>query len=214
MALKPACPATGSGRGCLADFSQQEVIHGRLKGVTIGDLQEMTEEELNDNERSYLTTRRWVLDMFDDWGPDDGRYQSRVLGQFPKQSEHALISLEWLENAMEPAKDPGVLVDVGIDVAGPGEDETVMYFACGSAILDMKVFPHSDPRGECMAALRPWHGRLGHLNIDSIVNRLQLRFALQGSGLQGQHGERRGDAQHARAGRQGEVRAPEGSALL
>lgn len=104
--------------------------------------------------------------MFEDWGPDDPRYQSRVLGQFPKQSEHALISLEWLENAMQPAKDPGGLVDVGIDVARPGEDETVMYFVCGSAILDMKVFPQADPRGECIAALRPWHGRLGYLSID------------------------------------------------
>ncbi len=52
-------------------------------------------------------------------------WQSRVRGQFPIQAEDALISLAWLERARNTRQAAIGKLSVGIDVAGPGEDETV-----------------------------------------------------------------------------------------
>jgi hypothetical protein len=62
-------------------------------------LLEMSEGELNDNSRPYLTTRRWVKEKSLEWGPAHPLWESRVLGNFPQQSENALLSLTWLEQA-------------------------------------------------------------------------------------------------------------------
>jgi phage terminase large subunit len=63
------------------------------------DLVDLSEEELDDNVRPYLTTRRWVREKFLEWGPGHPLWEARVLGNFPSQSEDALLSLAWLEAA-------------------------------------------------------------------------------------------------------------------
>jgi hypothetical protein len=69
-------------------------------------------------------------------------YRARVLGEFPGQSEMSVYSLTWIERASrEPdlaAPNNGV-IQVGIDVAGPGEDETVMVARVGGAIIAQQV---------------------------------------------------------------------------
>src|SRR5882672_6944657 len=59
----------------------------------------MPESELDDNPLPYLTTRRWVKEKHQEWGPGHPLWESRVLGNFPQQSEDALLSLAWLEAA-------------------------------------------------------------------------------------------------------------------
>ena len=49
------------------------------------------------------------------------------MGDFPSQSPDALLSLAWLERAQRDTRTYEGKVDIGIDVAGPGEDETVMW---------------------------------------------------------------------------------------
>ena len=49
------------------------------------------------NPRPYLVSRRWVYEKFWEWGEQSPLWQARVRGQFPTQSEDALISLAWLE---------------------------------------------------------------------------------------------------------------------
>ncbi len=81
--------------------------------------------------RPYLITRRWVREMWDecDQNPQHPFWQARVLGEFPSQADDALYPLAWLERArrqwLEMPEDGTALV-AGIDVAGPGEDETVL----------------------------------------------------------------------------------------
>lgn len=144
-----------------------------LFGLTIADLLKMEAEcphELDNNERPYLTTRRWVLDRYKEWGEDHPLYQSKVLGLFPEQSEYSLLSLAWLELAkLREIKtkelDP---VHAGLDVAGPGEDETVLTIRCGSQILFTKSWAQEDPRGEVVAQLTAFKSRLKAVNVDCI----------------------------------------------
>ena len=131
-----------------------------LKGLTIEDLQAMPIDEggpLDENERPYLTTRRWVLEKWKDWGPDSPEFQSRVLGRFPTQSRDALISLTWLEEAAtRELRESSEGYIAGIDVAGAGKAETVLYVRQGPNVVCMEAWPDADPLGKLMQALEPY----------------------------------------------------------
>ncbi len=143
-----------------------------LNGLTIEDLKRFAAEspdELDNNIRPYLTTRRWVYDMYTEYGEEHPLYQSRVLGRFPEQSANSLISLAWCEQARtREAAAPTGKIDVGLDVAGPGEDETVYVARDGAHILDMTAWPSEDPRGEVVAKLNPIKDKLRSVNVDCV----------------------------------------------
>ncbi len=85
-------------------------------------------------------------------------WEARVLGQFPTQADDALISLAWLDEA---ARRPACRLrragcTAGLDVAGPGEDETVLVTRGGRAILDVAGVGKADPRGAVAATLAPY----------------------------------------------------------
>ena len=145
--------------------------------VTVGsgrDLLSIPDDELDRNQRSYLTSRRWVKEKFEEWGVDSPLFQARVLGNFPSQSEDALISLVWLEQARNRNVDeiPSGDIFYGIDVAGPGEDETVLCRRVGNAITKLKAFSSADPRGPVLAELREDLAarrlKPGSVRVDSI----------------------------------------------
>jgi phage terminase large subunit len=116
----------------------------------------------------YLVTRRWVYEKFWEWGEQSPLWQSRVRGQFPEQSEDSLIALSWLESARCEPADTGERVVVGIDVAGPGKDETVVTVRCGGSILEQRFWADADPRGQVVNLLNRWKSRLEAVNVDSI----------------------------------------------
>src|SRR5437016_6492136 len=72
-----------------------------LAGLDLESLLALNDDELDENVRPYLTTRRWVKEKYHEWGPGHPLWESRVLGNFPKQSQDALISLTWLEQAKQ-----------------------------------------------------------------------------------------------------------------
>jgi hypothetical protein len=120
------------------------------------------------NPRPYLVSRRWVYEKLWEWGEQSPLWQARVRGQFPTQSEDALISLAWLESARAPAVDTGERVVAGIDVAGPGKDETVVTVRCGDVILEQGFWTDADPRGRVVQLLNKWRSRLEAVNVDAI----------------------------------------------
>lgn len=139
-----------------------------LAGLTLQSLIELPEDELDRNPRPYLTTRRWVKERLVSWGEKNPRFQARVFGNFPDQAEDALLSLTWLEKAKyseAPASEP---VRAGLDVAGPGEDETTLTVRKGPRIVLHESWPQEDPRGEVVAALEPFRAELEAVNVDSI----------------------------------------------
>lgn len=149
-----------------------------LDGVTLEDLKAIPfnkdeqlsaehEAFLSHSPRPYLTTRRWVWEKLHTWGEQSPLWEARVRGQFPTQSEDALIALAWLETAKTieaQRKDEPVIA--GLDVAGPGEDETVLRIRQGADVLDQYVWSIPDPRGEVVAALKEWD--VAKVNVDSI----------------------------------------------
>jgi hypothetical protein len=139
-----------------------------LEGITLDNLLEMSEQELNINPCPYLTSRRWVKEKFLEWGPGHPLWEARVVGNFPLQSDSALLSLTWLEQAkLREIQEEGEFF-AGLDVGGPGEDETVLCVRRGPRIVLLQAWSHSDPRGEVLAALRPFEGKLKNINVDSV----------------------------------------------
>jgi hypothetical protein len=126
---------------------------------------------LDANPVPYLATRRWVLEMYHKYGLDHPFYQSRVLGNFPAQSEDSLFSLEWLERNRELVAVPETRrLKGGLDVAGPGENETALVLLDGPNIVFRESWTDADARGKVVAALRPFMQAevLANLNVDSV----------------------------------------------
>jgi phage terminase large subunit len=143
--------------------------------MRLDELRALTAEELAIAPRPYLVTRQWVREKLEQWGEESPLFASRVRGAFPAQSEDALISLAWLERAAIPVDPIPYLADpivAGVDVAGPGEDETVLTLrTAGRApyrILSIQVWASADPRGAVVAALAPYRDRLVNVNVDAI----------------------------------------------
>lgn len=113
-----------------------------LKGLTLEQLLALPEHELDDNERPYLITRRWVRDRYYEWGEKNPHWQSRVRGQFPDQSEDALIPQSKITEAHQRVLmvHPDTAYDAGLDVAGPGDDETVLWVRQGPRLVTMQAW--------------------------------------------------------------------------
>jgi phage terminase large subunit len=128
---------------------------------------------LAENVRPYLITRGYIAEKLDEWGEEDPRFQARVRGQFPDNSEYAVFALSWLERSQRALLRPGLLgpLRAGVDVAGPGEDETVCYVMDASRqVMGMKAWTHRDPRGDLIAFLNGFGGpgRFDAVNVDVI----------------------------------------------
>ena len=125
-----------------------------LAGLTMESLLALPEDELDIAPMPWLTRRRWVKEMYFKWGPTNPRFMSRVLGEFPSQSQWAVFSLDWIEHArrepteaeMERAK--GCVIQVGIDVAAGGDDETAACARVNGVILAREAWRDEDPRGK------------------------------------------------------------------
>jgi hypothetical protein len=58
-------------------------------------------------------------------------------------------------------------VTAGLDVAGPGEDETVLVLVEGSHVLALQAWTEADPRGAIAVALAPYRQRLEAVQVDA-----------------------------------------------
>src|SRR2546429_90824 len=169
IASGPFYDAFTANRGGWATFTISAFDSPNLQGLTLEELLALPDDELDRALRPYLVTRRWVREKYAEWGPGHPLWEARVLGQFPRQAEDALISLAWLEAAsLRTESDARGPLCAGLDVAGPGEDETVLVVREGSRIVSQLCWTKSDPRGEVVAALAPYRGRLGAVDVDAV----------------------------------------------
>jgi hypothetical protein len=146
---------------------EDEARPGRQLGLE--DLLALPDDRLDHSPRPYLISRRFVLEKYHEWGEDGALWQSKVRGRFPEQGEDALLSLSWLEAASrrEIPEEPDHEWEAGVDVAGPGEDETVLVIRQGPVIRYQQWWAKADPRGEVLAALRPFGDRLKRIKVDT-----------------------------------------------
>jgi hypothetical protein len=78
-------------------------------------------------------SKAWIQDRLDEYGArDTPLFKSKVLGEFPEQATDSLINLGWVTRAqryVEGEKDDGRGTTLGLDVAGEGDDLTVLFAA-------------------------------------------------------------------------------------
>ena len=134
----------------------------RLDGSTVTeeDLLSMSAEDIAYTPFPSLITRAWVRERLIVWGNKHPKYLSRVLGQFPSEDPYSCFPLAWVERARrEPTEEEVRLairlgwLQVGIDVAGAGSDETTLCVRCGGIVLEQHAWPNPDPRGPVLAIL-------------------------------------------------------------
>jgi hypothetical protein len=108
-----------------------------------------------------LITREWVAERFRIWGPKHPKYVARVLGEFPSDDSASVFPLSGIERARREftaagraeAQNRNASIQVGIDVAGAGADETVLIARVGGMILGQRFWSEPNPRGAVMAEL-------------------------------------------------------------
>lgn len=123
-----------------------------------------------------IVSRRWVREMMEELNADpnvpedqqDPLWQSKVRGQFPKQSEDAVIWLAWIERcAGQPRPDePEAFLTAGVDPAAGGDNETAVVVVERNHIVDHIGWRKRDPRGECLAFLKKFGRRLREIRVD------------------------------------------------
>lgn len=75
----------------------------------------------------HLLSLQWVVEKALEWGVDDARFQSKVLGQFPDFDDSVMIQSKDIEASQarkQMAKEKGARF-IGIDVARFGDDKSV-----------------------------------------------------------------------------------------
>lgn len=117
----------------------------------------------------FLVTPGWVADRVAQWSTDSPLYLSKVLAQFPSSGDNTLIPLYQIEQAIERSLNPSEPVQLGVDVARFGGDETVLMLRQGPKARIFKVLPMSDTMataGEVIRAIRETGATLA--KIDSV----------------------------------------------
>jgi hypothetical protein len=137
--------------------------------------------------RPYLVTRRFVWEKYTEWGLQSPLWASKVRGQFPDQAADSLISLAWIEGAKRRELVPDETDEwaAGIDVAGPGEDETAVGIRHGAVHVTQDQWAESDPRGKVLGFLEPYRERLKIVNVDAIGQGYYFAKHLEDNGYRG-----------------------------
>lgn len=147
-----------------------------MKGLKLDEIAEMDPRQggpLDQNPWPFLITRRFIHEMLDQWGETNSQFESRVRGQFPTQDEDSLIPLAWLEAARNREVNmTGRRLSAGIDVAGGGRAENVLYIADhGHLITPYPFISTKDPdaaTGDIIAGLNQYKADLGIVWYDEI----------------------------------------------
>ncbi|MCC6649092.1 MAG: hypothetical protein IT374_26425 [Polyangiaceae bacterium] len=103
-----------------------------------------------------LATAEWIAEKRAEWGEDSPLYQVRVRGNFPEQSENAIIGLGLVQaatarHATTPDEGP---LSIGVDPARFGDDETGIAPVRGKrahAIRTLRSMDTVDVAGQVLA---------------------------------------------------------------
>jgi len=116
-----------------------------------------------------LTKRYWVYEKFHQWGENSPHWQSRVRGEFPSEGEDACFPMAWLRDAekRQPLEN-NERERVGIDVAGPGDDETVCYRTKGGNVIGFKAWHGLIAKEKAMEYLEPFKPEIDNISVDVI----------------------------------------------
>lgn len=97
--------------------------------ISAYDTPAFTKEPVSQTILDNLASPQWVADRKKEWGESSPRYQAKVLGEFPDQSENTLFSQTVLNAGIdaEIATDEMTNVRLGVDIARFGTDFSAVY---------------------------------------------------------------------------------------
>ena len=195
-------PTTTSGMFRRAFYEERQIYHC----ITISALESPNLRPGGEVAVPGLVTSRWVDERRKIWGEDNPLYRARVLGEFPDQTEDALISLSHVEAAVErwraqqlvqasgsatppPGQwEPEGEVVLAVDVARFGSDHSVILRRQGNRVDEIRTFNGLDTMqlaGWVAAAIRefqPLRTCIDEVGVGAgVVDRLRE----QGYGVRG-----------------------------
>lgn len=92
------------------------------------------------SEDSPLVSKDYVNRVYDRYGYHSNVARVRVRGQFPTKEPDTIIPIDIVEKATMTEIDPqGQTVNIGVDVARYGDDETTFYSRRGFKMLDYEI---------------------------------------------------------------------------
>lgn len=134
--------------------------------VATTDSPNFTGEEVSDQARRALVGQEWLDDKKVKWGEASPIYAVRVRGDFPQQSDRAVVSLAELELAQNRGDDPeaGTEQDwpviISCDPARFGSDETVIALRRANHVRIVKTYTGkatTETAGEILRVCRENH---------------------------------------------------------
>jgi hypothetical protein len=123
--------------------------------ISAFDSPNLTGEDVPAELAELLISREWVEEKLEEWGEDSPLYLSKVLGQFPKDDPGKVIRWSHLVACLlardeEPEPEALTPVQLGVDVAGGGRDETVIRERRG--MVAGREWAHRSDDSEVVAA--------------------------------------------------------------
>jgi hypothetical protein len=91
-----------------------------------------------------LVSKKWMENRKADWGDRSPLYITKVLAEFPAESDDVLIPMAWVDRARNsemPAEGP---IGLGVDVARFGSAQTVLCVVHGGKVTEIKSYRGKD----------------------------------------------------------------------
>lgn len=126
-------------------YKDPEVAQEAKFHVSAYDTPAFTGERVPAAVLQSLVTPKWARTRKEKWGEDSPLYQSKVLGDFPDESESQLISLKLCEEAKRREVSTEGKKVLGVDVALYGDDKTTYIMREGGAITGIWFDTKRDP---------------------------------------------------------------------
>lgn len=96
--------------------------------------------EMNARFLSAITSREWIEDKQAIWEPNESRYLSKVMGQFPEDDDSSFFPQVTMDTAYNAEIEPSGDKVMGVDVARYGQDESVIAVNTGGVVRVMDTW--------------------------------------------------------------------------
>lgn len=134
---------------------------------------------------SPLVDENYRPNLIRKYGADSNVVRVRADGEFPKQEDDVLISLEWTESALEREAAPsGPRRILGVDVARFGDDRCTFILRAGRQVERIEVRAKQDTMvtaGQAMQFWREWGADGIHVDVVGLGAGVADRLREQGA---------------------------------
>ena len=91
-----------------------------------------------------LITQSWIDARIEEWGKLSSLYVTKVLANFPEESNDILIPLTWVESAKVAQIKAEGAIGLGVDVARFGNSDTVFIVLKGNKVIEIYSYHGRD----------------------------------------------------------------------